>query len=380
MLLNVASSYAVLIGTSTHSKGSGLQDLPAVHNNLADMVEVLTDLRVLGLPHDHITLVENPRNAAAVTRVIREIGTRPGISTFIVYYSGHGMPDDLSQLHLALSEASIEEVPASWLPFEWLRRRIRESVATTRVLILDCCYAGLAGPTRMSGSDPIGSQTNIAGTWTLYSSGETFPSWAPLGQRNTMFTRELIDVMRVGVQNGPADLDGDAIAGELRRRMQAIGAPLPEQHNSEMGHRVALAHNLAFADGAARNPPDSIRADAERAALMVSIRVQWADQQVRQVDKLRDDEQYWVIYVLNSSPYPLQNMVVTVTSPTDKFSVDWGGVEPGDREWYILRPPDSNFPPEGHVPEASAFFEVLGIKWRFRDGKVRSTRSGRTAK
>ncbi len=254
MLLDVASSYAVLIGTSAHSEDSGLQNLPAVQNNLADMREVLTDRQILGLPDDHIISVENPRNAAAVTRVIRDTGARPGISTFIVYYSGHGVPDDLSQLHLALPEASVEEVPASWLPFDWVRRSIRESVATTRVLILDCCYAGLAGPGRMSGSDPIAPQTNIAGTWTLYSSGETFPSWAPPGQRNTTFTGELLDVMRVGVPNGPADLDGDIIVGDLRRRLQKIGAPLPEQHNSEMGHRVALARNLAFADSALLPP------------------------------------------------------------------------------------------------------------------------------
>jgi hypothetical protein len=370
MLPDIASTYAVLVGSSDYLPNSGLQNLPAVRNNLADLRRTLVDQKILGLAGDHVVSVTNPRNAAMVTKTIREVGKRPGISTLVVYYAGHGMPDDQAQLHLALSESDIEEMPASWLPFDWVRRSIRECAAATRVLIVDCCYAGLAGPGKMGGADGIGAQANIVGTWTLYSSGETFPSWAPPGERNTTFTGQLIDILRTGVRNGPPELDGDTLTGELQRRLAAQGAPLPEQYNSEMGYRIALARNLTPATGVIRASQETTAQEARRAALQVSVRVQWVDEKVRQVDKLRDDEQYWVIYVLNSSHCPLQDMLVTVASPDRKVRVNFRAVEPGKREVYILRPPDMDFPLDGPVPEATATFEVLGSRWQLRDGRL----------
>src|SRR5580692_5475723 len=145
MLINTADSWAVLIGTSSHTAGSGLENLPAVKNNINDLAAALADPGVLGIPEDHILKLLDPPETGGVGAAIRTAGASAH-GTLLVYYSGHGLPDEDGQLFLALARTSIEGLPHDALPFQWMARDIRRSIASTRVLILDCCYAGLSEP------------------------------------------------------------------------------------------------------------------------------------------------------------------------------------------------------------------------------------------
>lgn len=218
MLIDVTNSWAVLIGTASHTPDSDLEDLPAVRNNLTDLAAALMDPGILGLPQDQILTLLDPTEADMVGDTIRAAGEKAS-GTLIVYYAGHGLPEEDGQLFLALTGTRSKDLPYHALPFQWVAKGIRRSRADAHVLILDCCYAGLSQPPTMSGKDLVAEQSTIAGTWALFSSAYDTPSLAPPGASYTTFTGALIDLLNSGIRGGPKDLDGGTILEALRRRL-----------------------------------------------------------------------------------------------------------------------------------------------------------------
>ncbi|MFI5500980.1 hypothetical protein ACIA5E_18125 [Nocardia asteroides] len=80
------------------------------------------------------------------------------------------------------------------LPIDKVRDAVAESRASTRVLILDCCFSGRAINAQTDGFDVVFGQVDISGTYTITSSSRTEPSYFAPGHRNTAFTAALIAV------------------------------------------------------------------------------------------------------------------------------------------------------------------------------------------
>jgi hypothetical protein len=199
MAIDVATTYAVLVGVSKQRSRSDLRSLPSVAKNLEDLREVLMDPLVLGLAEHQVRVVADPARADDVGLAIAEAARASARGTLIVYFAGHGLPDENSDLYLALADTRRDELPWRALPFRHLRSAIKRSYATHRVLILDCCFSGLSNSDAMAGNDPIVDGSGIGGAWTLYSSSDSETSLAPQGERNTAFTGELLQVLRVGI-------------------------------------------------------------------------------------------------------------------------------------------------------------------------------------
>jgi Tetratricopeptide repeat/Caspase domain len=244
VLIDTTKSWTVLIGTASHSPGSDLENLPAVRNNLTDLAAALANPSILGLPQDHIATLLDPRETAIVGNAIRSAGAKAS-GTLLIYYAGHGLPDEDGQLFLALSGTHTQGLPHDALPFQWMKRDIRRGIAATRILILDCCYAGLGHQPTMAGSDPVADQSAITGTWTLFSSAYDTPSLAPPGAKHTAFTGALIDLLNNGIPDGPDELDSETILSALRRHLVGEGFPRPDQRNSDIGYKIAIARNRA---------------------------------------------------------------------------------------------------------------------------------------
>jgi hypothetical protein len=175
VLINTTKSWAVLIGTASHTPNSDLEDLPAVQNNLRDLAAALADPDILGLPEGHILTLLDPSETRVVGNAIRDAGEKAS-GSLLIYYAGHGIPDEYGQLFLALSGTRTQDLPHDALPFQWMARDIRRGDADTRILILDCCYAGLSQHPTMSGADLIGEQSTITGTWAYENTADE--AWA----------------------------------------------------------------------------------------------------------------------------------------------------------------------------------------------------------
>ncbi|MFF8630131.1 caspase, EACC1-associated type [Streptomyces werraensis] len=239
VLPDPGASRAVLIGTSRYDH---LEQLPAVSNNLTALAALLSGPLSLRLPASHVTVVENPPGPGTVMDPLRQAAAE-ATDTLIVYYAGHGLIDPHDTLTLALPHTLPDRIETS-LNYDWLRQILLTSHAQRHVVLLDCCYSGLALG-RMNASQGLADQAAVEGTFLLAASAETRTALAPVGDPHTAFTGALLDTLSHGIPGGPPLLDLETIYRHLRLTLEARAHPVPQARNRNSGARLALARNHA---------------------------------------------------------------------------------------------------------------------------------------
>jgi len=242
-----ARSRAVLIGASRYDDPK-FTPIPAVANNLADLAGVLTSPLGTGLPPEHCTVLLNQANQAEVgERIVRAADEAQDL--LLVYYAGHGEMtwDKVNELCLTLTGTKHSSLRTSSLRCADLRHYLHGGRAKTRVLILDCCFAGqslngtLASPTGTVLSavamDSTGSYV-LAATYGL--------ALAPPDRTHTLFTGALLRLLREGIPTAPGMLlTLDALFQGVKSAMRRDGLPEPCSNHSDTAGWLALAHNVA---------------------------------------------------------------------------------------------------------------------------------------
>ncbi|TLP64019.1 hypothetical protein FED44_07350 [Microbispora fusca] len=251
---NPANSRALLIGVSRYAH---LDDLPAVDNNLTDLRRVITDPELWGLPDHHVTTLATgdlagPDAWGTVLRAIRRAATEAS-DGLLVYFAGHGLTEPTEsdpELFLGLPQVDPNEIYVNTLRYNAMAKRMQESRAQRKVVILDCCYSGLAlrGPMSAVAAAP---QFMIEGTCVLTATPPTRQALALPGHRNSAFTGELLRRMNEGVPDGPELLDMSTLyqwvkydlAQQARGLPPAERPPTPGIVNRELGNAIALVRN-----------------------------------------------------------------------------------------------------------------------------------------
>ncbi|MFF3547525.1 caspase family protein [Streptomyces platensis] len=239
VLPDPGASRAVLIGTGRYDH---LEQLPAVSNNLTALAGLLSGPLSLRLPAQNVTIVENPPDASTVMDPLRLAATE-ATDTLLVYYAGHGLIDPHDALALAMPHTQPGRIETS-LNYDWLRQILLDSRAQRHIVLLDCCYSGLALG-RMSAPQGVADHAAVEGTFLLAASAETRTALAPVGDTHTAFTGALLDMLRHGIPGGPPLLDLETVYLYLRRTLQARAHPVPQARNRNSGARVALGRNQA---------------------------------------------------------------------------------------------------------------------------------------
>jgi len=139
----------------------------------------------------------------------------------IVYYVGHGGSialGDRSEYFLALRRTTDDDKYINGLRVSNLAQVINKNAARLRaVIILDCCYSAKAVQYFMGGDpDPIGS-TKIPFGLTLFtaSPGEV-EAVVPKGEKHTMFSGCLLDVLSNGIAERGRLLSINEISAQIR--------------------------------------------------------------------------------------------------------------------------------------------------------------------
>jgi hypothetical protein len=241
---NHGTSRAVLIGTSRY-QDPGLDDLPGVANNIDTLQKILADPNIIGLPPDAITTIADPTSAYDVTRAIDQ-AVEQAEEMLLLYFSGHGLHDS-DKLCLALSSSVKDSPDSSALSYDnSIRSRVLNSRAVVRIVILDCCYSGLALSGLMADSETvIAGQVGIQGAWILTSAPANQTAKAPPGQRYTAFTGQLIDILSGGIPGAPSELSLSEIYHEARHRMKHRNLPPPKTSGSDEVGSYLLVRNQA---------------------------------------------------------------------------------------------------------------------------------------
>ncbi|MGW1451964.1 caspase family protein [Micromonospora sp. NPDC002411] len=261
-------STALLIGTATHSQ-QALEDLPAVRANVTEMARLVTTGPVDLVAVERCTqLLDLAHPGEAGVTIAERCGEAEDL--LLVYYAGHGLLDDNGELFLALSGTNPRP---DWLkytaiPFSWIRDAMRDSPARTRVLILDCCFAGRALNT-MSAADVengLADRSEIQGTFTLTATSDNVAAIAPVGAEHTAFTGELLSLLRHGPPVRDGHPDGEDLTLSAAYRHLAVtlpsqGLPRPRQRNTDLAADLVLRPAPAAAaapvaeDQPANEPP-----------------------------------------------------------------------------------------------------------------------------
>ncbi|MFD8697060.1 caspase, EACC1-associated type [Kitasatospora purpeofusca] len=237
-------SRIVPIGSAAY-RHEELPPLPAVRKNLTDLVAALTDPQQGWLDEAQCTLVPDPGTAADVVRALRP-SVLAAEDLLLVYYAGHGIVED-TDYYLAVTETDPEEPSISALPYRTLRKVVLGARARNRVVIIDACWSGMATTAHMAGGhERLRTQTAIEGAFVLASSEHDSTSLAPVGERFTAFTKELIVLLQDGSSRLGPELTLDNVYQHLLHELTAAGRPRPTRTATNTAARLVIARNRGY--------------------------------------------------------------------------------------------------------------------------------------
>lgn len=242
-------SRAVLVGVSSYAK---LEALDAVRNNLNDLAAELSSEDVWGLIADNCAVVAEPKSPTEMLDPLTD-AAKAATDTLLFYYSGHGLtPPTGGNLYLALP-GSVPGRMYTSVPYDQVREALLNSRAIRKIVILDCCYSGLALGQMSDPASVVVNEASAEGTFVLAAAAENRTALAPDGWRNTAFTAELLEAMRHGIPDAGPLLDLDSIYMQLDESLRGKGLPVPQKRDRNSGGRVPLIRNQAFREPTPRH-------------------------------------------------------------------------------------------------------------------------------
>ncbi|MEU8183027.1 caspase family protein [Micromonospora sp. NPDC049044] len=304
-------SRVVIVGVSAYPAMPADRQLPTVRDNVDDLAARLRDPGVWGIPESRITALKEPHRADAVIDALRA-ARADAAEALIFYYAGHGLTDPLvgGQLYLALRDVYEPAGTHLALQFEHVRREFLLSTAPRKLVILDCCWSGLA--TRGAMGENVAAATVIRGSAVLTASAANRTALAPPGEKHTAFTGALLRILADGIAGEPELLTTMALYRQLHADLKAVSRPLPELNAGGTGADIPWVRNAGFVrpkpgdrpgvveDGPGSPPPFAASDAMERMLLLVrQSRYDEVHQLGRQAAELGEDRALdWLVLQL----------------------------------------------------------------------------------
>lgn len=202
-----AGSQAVLIGVDTYAH---LPGLPAIRARVSELAALLSDPEVLGVPPANVRVLINPPESPVITQELRAAAaacTTDGL--LFVFYAGHSLPDPYEGLPiLALPGTDPARPDERGLPYRWIQRELASTVATRRILVLDCAYRSPRDLFRPDDSTAL----LVSGT---DADGPSIQAGA--------FTDALVGVLSTGIPGSGPELTLNQVTASVQRRL--TGSP-----------------------------------------------------------------------------------------------------------------------------------------------------------
>jgi WD40 repeat protein len=247
-LRDYSRSLAVLVGTWDYEF---MDRIPAAEHSLRRMEQLLTG-PLCGWPQDRLLVLANePGPGDLPDRLITAFDSISDIALF--YFVGHGQisPDDQLCLGLRQSRPEARRRSATSLRFADVRQALLESGAAIRIVILDCCFAGLAttaGVQAGSAGDVL-DLTAGTGAYTMAATGAYATAWyqddPELAEPQTYFTKYLVDLVEEGIPGQASRLQMEVLFQRLRGNLAADKRPVPDRRGLDDAREFAFAYNAA---------------------------------------------------------------------------------------------------------------------------------------
>jgi putative AlgH/UPF0301 family transcriptional regulator len=268
------SSQVVLIGTSSYQK---LDGLPAVTANLTDLRGALTDRDVWGLPAENVRVIADETDPAAVFDQLCAAARATGPNgLLLIYYAGHGLIDD-HDLVLGLPLTDPQFPGSRGLGYHMIRSATRLSRTSSRIVVLDCCYAGRAGREVLSAGDAarmIVDRAETEDAFLLLAVGPNAAARSPSDRPHTAFTGALLTILRQGTGSNSHVLTIKAVADDVRRHLRESGEQLPQIRMTNDAADIPLVRNVRvrrhdLTGSVLRAAPDNTDVDVRGSQVLV---------------------------------------------------------------------------------------------------------------
>lgn len=278
LLREYSHSRAVLVGVSRYEF---LSPVPAAENSVRRMAEMLTG-QLCKWPKNRVLVLENESSPGDLhDRLITAFQDVTDVALF--YFVGHGQIASDDQLCLGLTRSRKEATrrAATSLRFPDVRQALLDSNARIKIVILDCCFSGVAARDGLAGfSDDIIEMTSGTGAYTMTASRAYNTAWYEddpgISRPQTFFTKYLVDLIERGIPGGRAGLRLDAIFQELHSNLTSDNRPEPQKR------AVNDAREFVFALNAA--PSETIK-DPERELELLKRKLAEANRELTRVRK-----------------------------------------------------------------------------------------------
>jgi LysM repeat protein len=200
--------FALVIGNTEYTD-PGLVKLAAPRNDADDFARVLRDPSLCGF--DEVKVLFNELSSLATEAIDEFFDDRKPEDLLVLYFSGHGVRDELGSLYLAFKNTIRTRLRATAVKSDYIREAMDQSRSKRQVVILDCCNSG-AFPqgTKAELGGPMGMAPALQGygRFVLTASDATQFAWEGdklIGEaRDSLFTHFLVRGLE-----GDADSDGD---------------------------------------------------------------------------------------------------------------------------------------------------------------------------
>jgi hypothetical protein len=250
-LRDYSRSRAVLIGAWDYNY---LTKVPAACHSLKRMEGLLVG-PLCGWPATRVEVVSNTDQRGDLPgRLMRLFEGITDVALF--YFVGHGQLHD-DELCLALTESPNggPSRKTTGLPFSDVRAALRECEAKTKIVILDCCFSGIA--TREHTLDAAATDVTDmvvgAGEFTMAASATYRTAWFETGsgvdRPQTYFTRYLIDTIEQGLPGYPDGLPLGAVFTATAEALVRDKRPVPTRSVWHHADLFILARNPRLEQG-----------------------------------------------------------------------------------------------------------------------------------
>jgi S-DNA-T family DNA segregation ATPase FtsK/SpoIIIE len=213
------------------------------------MASTLTS-ELCGWPEERVFVFADAPN---LTELNMEIAQRfePVHDVALFYYVGHGQPDDEDQLCMYLPgtmpKSNLRQVTS--LGFREVRKALNYSQAKTKIVILDCCFSGLATwPERALAATDMLSMTAGTGAIVMAASNAYNTAWFEPDSHqepHTYFTRYLAETIESGIPGKPSFLTLGHIFADLSERLRRDSLPSPTSNVRDRAGDFIFARNVA---------------------------------------------------------------------------------------------------------------------------------------
>ena len=205
----MSGKYALIIGNTEYTD-PGLAQLTAPGKDAEDFARVLKAQDICAF--DDVKVLLNQSSSSVIEVIDEFFDQKKPDDLLVLYFSGHGVRDELGALYLAVKNTNRFRLRSTALKSDFIREAMDQSRSKRQVLILECCNSGaFAQGTKAATGVSIGTATAFEagyGRIILTASDSTQFAWEGdkvIGETdNSLFTHYLVEGLE-----GEADLDGD---------------------------------------------------------------------------------------------------------------------------------------------------------------------------